>query len=244
MNKKYLKENNLYDAHKHFMRLAEWSNIHSGIMQEDDDDMENDGQGDMGGDPNGGMGEPPMDGTPQDGGQAPMGEDPNAGMDMPPMDGFGNENMGEEDDVIDVDDLTNAQERVNTKVNTVGKNLGKVDDKIQSLIDSLNNIERMINKQNSEIETLKNEFDHRNPLPTERLNLRSLDSYPFNIKPTDYWADKGANSNYSAYGDNDESTTEEYEITNNDVDNFDEREMEKSFIPDEFKQSINKIFGL
>ena len=64
---------------------------------------------------------------------------------------------------------------------------------------------------------MKNEFEKRNPTQTEKLNLRSLDSYPFNIRPTDYWKQKSMEGNYDAYADNDEPTTQEYTITNDDV---------------------------
>ena len=37
MNKKYLKENNLYEAHKQFMRLCEWSYLTHNLEEEGDD---------------------------------------------------------------------------------------------------------------------------------------------------------------------------------------------------------------
>jgi hypothetical protein len=164
---------------------------------------------------------------------------------MPPMDEMP---MGEnEDTVIDVDDITNAQEKMNDKVNVVGQDLGKVDNKIEALLQSLAKMETMIDNNNQEIAKFKAEFEKRNPTQTEKLNLRSLDSYPFNVNPKDYWAQKGGdpNSNYSGFANNAEPTTQEYVITNNDVDDFNEREIDKSFdIEDELKQDINKIFGL
>ena len=150
-------------------------------------------------------------------------------------------------DVSAVEDMTNAQEKMNDKVNVVGKDLGEVNDKIESLMQLLNKMEGMITNNNKEIANFKAEFEKRNPTQTEKLNLRSLDSYPFNVNPKDYWAQKGAdpNSNYSGFANNGKSTTQEYVITNNDVDDFNEREMEKSFeIDDDLKQDINKIFGL
>ena len=220
MDKKLLKEKNLYEAHKQFMRLCEWSYVPTTLEEEGDDDM------------------------PQDGG-APMGNEDPMGGDMPPMDDGA---MGGEDEtVIDVDDITNAQEKMNDKVNVVGQDLGKVDSKIEALLQSLSKMETMINNNNQEIANFKAEFEKRNPTQTEKLNLRSLDSYPFNVNPKDYWAQKGAdpNSNYSGFSNNGEPTTQEYVITNSDVDDFSEREMENSFdIEDELKQDINKIFGL
>jgi hypothetical protein len=188
------------------------------------------------------------------GGDAPMGGDPMGGdapMDanMPPMEDpmGGDAPMGEDETVIDVDDITNAQEKMNDKVNVVGQDLGKVDSKIEALLQTLTKMETMINNNNEEIAKFKAEFEKRNPTQTEKLNLRSLDSYPFNVNPKDYWAQKGAdpNSNYSGFSNNGEPTTQEYVITNNDVDDFSEREMEDSFdIADELRQDINKIFGI
>ena len=290
MDKKYLKEHNLLEAHKQFMRLCEWS--YTPILEDDDEqDQDNGQQPSMGGDAqadgaansNAMGGDAPMNGAsdpnvngdmpPMDGGADPNamngesdpnangdmppmdgGADPNANGDMPPMDGGADPNaMGddmppmEDEEVIDVDDITNAQEKMNTKVNHVGKELGNVDDKIETLLTSLAKMEQMIDSNNQEIAKFKQEFEKRNPTQTERLNLRSLDSYPFNVNPKDYWAEKGVdpNSNYSGYGDNDKSTTDEYIITNNDVDDFDEREISQSFnIADELNQDIKKIFGL
>ena len=274
MDKKFLKEKNLYEAHKQFMRLCEWSYVPTTLEEEGDEEMPQDGAeggAPMGGDPMGGdaeggmpqdggapMGGDPMGGDaeggmPQDGG-APMGEDPMGGaapMDggMPPMEDpmGGGAPMGEDETVIDVDDITNAQEKMNDKVNVVGQDLGKVDSKIEALIQTLTKMETMINNNNDEIAKFKAEFEKRNPTQTEKLNLRSLDSYPFNVNPKDYWAQKGAdpNSNYSGFSNNGEPTTQEYVITNNDVDDFSEREIADSFdIADELRQDINKIFGI
>ena len=281
MDKKFLKEHNLYEAHKQFMRLCEWSYVPQTLEEEGEDDTQQDpnadmGGGDpnMGGDPNampqdpnmGGGQDPNMGGDPNadmGGGDPNMGGDPNAmpqdpnmggdpnampqdpnmGGEMPPMDDMG----GEDETVIDVDDITNAQEKMNSKVNVVGKGLGEVDDKIESLLQSLSKMEAMINNNNQEIAKFKAEFEKRNPTQTEKLNLRSLDSYPFNVNPKDYWAQKSVdpNSNYSGYSNNEEPTTKEYVITNSDVDDFSEREMQDSFdIDDDLKQDINKIFGL
>lgn len=272
MDKKFLKEKNLYEAHKQFMRLCEWSYVPTTLEEEGDEEMPQDGGAEGGAPMDGGMsqdggapmgGDPMGDaegGMPQDGGAeggAPMGEDPMGGAEggapmdggMPPMEDpmGGDAPMGEDETVIDVDDITNAQEKMNDKVNVVGQDLGKVDSKIEALLQTLSKMETMINNNNEEIAKFKAEFEKRNPTQTEKLNLRSLDSYPFNVNPKDYWAQKGAdpNSNYSGFSNNGEPTTQEYVITNNDVDDFSEREIADSFdIADELRQDINKIFGI
>ena len=151
----------------------------------------------------------------------------------------------EDEDVLDIDDLTDAQEKLNDKENAIGKDLGKVDSRIEKLIGAVETLKAMFDKNNQEIEAFKAEFEKRNPTQTERLNLRSLDSYPFVDKPTDYWGRKAETSNYSAYADNDEPTSQEYVITNSDVDDFSEREIADSFsLDDSINQDIKKIFGL
>ena len=269
MNKKLLKEKNLYEAHKQFMRLCEATYLsdleedeESGDEQMSPQDGQDGPQGDMGGDM------PPMDDGGMDQGMPPMddgqGQDmpqDDMGGDMPPMDDGGmgtpmggdmppiGDDMGAENDdtVIDVEDITSAQEKMNDKINIVGKDLGKVNDKIESLLSAISSMESMITSQNAEIEAFKNEFEKRNPTQTEKLNLRSLSSSPFNKQPEDYWRKKNMESNYEIYSDNDEPTNSdrELEITNSDVDNFDEREVADSFsIDDDMKQTIEKIFGM
>ena len=276
MNKKFLKENKLFEAHKQFMKLCEFTYVPTSLEEEDeqqdmmqdpnmgggdmmqgqkgdmgmpqDNQMDNDpmGSGDMMQDPNMNMGnqDPNMDA-----GNMPPMDDTMGGDAMPPMDDpmMGGEDMGEDEEVIDVEELTDAQEKMNSKVNVVGRNLGDVDDKIETLMQSLSKMEQMINNNNAEIAAFKQEFEKRNPTQTEKLNLRSLDSYPFNVNPKEYWEEKGIdpNSNYSGEADNDKSTTQEFVITNSDVDQFDNKTIEDSFnIDDDLQQSIEKIFNL
>ncbi|MBR6516670.1 MAG: hypothetical protein IKT40_07405 [Bacilli bacterium] len=267
MNKDLLKNKKFAQAQQQFMRLCEWSYVPQTLEEEGEDEMNQDyPQDDM--NSNDGTNEPMGNEMPQNNGadnMTPMNNDPTMGdnmqdmpmddtmtNDMPPMDNapmmdeIPTDNETEDEEVIDVEELTDAQEKMNDKVNVVGQDLGDVSSKIESLLGILGNMEKMINNNNQEIEKFKAEFEKRNPTQTEKLNLRSLDSYPFNINPKDYWAEKGTdpNSNYSGESDNQKSTTQEYKITNNDVDDFNEREIENSFnIDDDFQQDLKKIFG-
>ena len=289
-NIKYLKENNLLEAHKHFMRLSE-AYIPTVLPEEEIEEAGEDMQDPnaMGGDPNAMGGMPADGGMPQDpnamggadpmgggdpnamGGQDPMagGADPNA-MGEDPMDSGADQNaqdpmadsmggdmgadpmedpMGEEPaddgDTIDIDGLTKAEDKLNVKQNHIGRDLSKVDNRISTLIDTINNLLTKVDSNNSEIESLKAEFEKRNPTQTEKLNLRSLDSYPFNVKPNEYWADKAKQGGYEAYADNDEPTTKEYVITNDDVDNPSDDIANTFFkIDDDDIQTLEKMFNI
>lgn len=174
-----------------------------------------------------------------------MGADPSA-MGVDPSAMGGDESEGQDDgDTIDIDGLTRAQDKLNVKQNHVGMDLSKVDTKIKTLIDTIQNLQDKLDANNSEIESLKSEFEKRNPTQTEKLNLRSLDSYPFNVKPNEYWEKKARQGGYDTYSDNDEPTSKEYVITNNDVDNP-TRDVADTFfkIDDDDIQTMDKLFKL
>ena len=214
--------------------------------------------GDMPQDPNAIGGDTSMIGTDP----SEMGTDPSMGGDMPqdpnaiggdtsmigtdPSEIGGDESEGQDDgDTIDIDGLTRAQDKLNVKQNHVGRDLSKVDTKIKTLIDTIQNLQNKLDANNSEIESLKSEFEKRNPTQTEKLNLRSLDSYPFNVKPNEYWEKKARQGGYDTYSDNDEPTSNEYVITNNDVDNP-TRDVADTFfkIDDDDIQTLDKLFKL
>jgi hypothetical protein len=283
-NIKYLKENNLLEAHKHFMRLSE-AYIPTVLPEEEIEEAGEDMQDPnaMGGDPNAMGGMPADGGMPQDpnamgggdpnamGGQDPMaggadpnamGEDPMAGgadpnaqdpmtdpmggdMGADPMEDPMGEEPADDGETIDIDGLTQAEDKLNVKQNRIGRDLSKVDNRITTLIDTINNLLTKVDSNNSEIESLKAEFEKRNPTQTEKLNLRSLDSYPFNVKPNEYWAEKAKEGGYEAYADNDEPTTKEYVITNDDVDNPSDDIANTFFkIDDDDIQTLEKMFNI
>lgn len=283
-NIKYLKKNNLLEAHKHFMRLSEAyipTVLPEEEIEEAGEDMQDPnamgedpnamggmlGDGGMpqdpnamgGGDPNAMGGQDPMAGgaDPNAMGRDPMagGEDPNAqdpmadpmGSDMgaDPMEDPMGEEQADDGETIDIDGLTQAEDKLNVKQNRIGRDLSKVDNRITALIDTINNLLTKVDSNNSEIESLKAEFEKRNPTQTEKLNLRSLDSYPFNVKPNEYWAEKAKEGGYEAYSDNEEPTTKEYVITNDDVDNPSDDIANTFFkIEDDDIQTLEKMFNI
>lgn len=263
-NIKFLKENHLYEAHKQFMRMAEGfgysvpieeageeedpQNVNAdasmgGNNQEPQMDGADNGLN-MGGEPNDNMADPNEPNMPNDNNPMPM-DNTQPPMDEVPLDDSDSEDDKESDEeVIDVDDVVKAQEKTNDKVNDVGRDLGTVDKRIEKLLGALENMQSVIDKNNAEIADLKNEFEKRNPTQTERLNLRTLDSYPFSVRPDSYWKEKAANSNYEAYSNNEEPTTKEYKITNDDVRNVSDDIANTFDIPEDSIQDFKKIFDL
>ena len=276
-NIKYLKKNNLFEAHQHFLKLSEAyvPSFPEEDMNEADDEQGMEDQAQLGGDAQqaqdmgdpsmgmddsqgqmgGGMmpqdGGDAMQGAPQDGMGDPM-QDQGVDSSLPPSqeepmdtDSMGDDGEKDDGDTIDINGLTKAQDKLNIKQNHVGRDLSKVDTKIKDLIDTIQSLRDRLDANNSEIESLKSEFEKRNPTQTEKLNLRSLDSYPFNVKPSDYWAEKAKQGGYEAYGDNDEPTSKEYVITNDDVDNPSSDVADTFFkIDDDDIQTLDKLFKL
>ena len=63
----------------------------------------------------------------------------------------------------------------------------------------------------SKIDTLEKEIVKRNPTPIEKLEMRSMSSFPYNIKLTDYWKD------VEGYEASEENKPKEYILTKDDV---------------------------
>ena len=117
-----------------------------------------------------------------------------------------------EDEVeVDVTSLVDGAKEAKIaaiKAMKVSKNTG------EELMGKLSDLEARLAKMDSvanKIENLEKEIVKRNPTPVEKLEMRSLDSYPYNIKLSDYWADKKG-----AYDVTDKE--KEYVLTNDDID--------------------------
>ena len=239
MDKKFLKENNLMESYKRYRQILEYTTA-GGSYSIDEDDIE---EPEMGADPAmGGGADPSMGGAPTDpamgGGADPSmggaptdpamggGADPSMGGGVqglnPQVDSQMDGGLGatqetdpnaEEEEVIDVDDLTHSQEETEKKVDALS-------DKFERLMGMLDSFESQIDSSNERMESLRAEIEKRNPTPVKKMSLRAKNSYPFNISPDEYWADKQATSNYSPDDDNNGVDDPQYQITKSDIDNF------------------------
>lgn len=185
-----------------------------GEMQPQGTEMPQNGNIGMQGD----MQQPPMDGgmSMDNGMQGDMGQQPMDDMGMSPADDdIETEEMEPDDEVIDVDELTQSQEATEYKIDGVDDRLSKIFAVVKDFSDKLD-------KQEQSIMNLKDEFEKRNPTQTEKFNIRSQAGGPFNQTPTEYW-DKVSqeNPNYEIMRDNDVSPSDEqkeFEIRKSDVD--------------------------
>lgn len=192
----------------------------------------------MGGDPN-------MDSNANGG--ADMGTDMSGAMDTqnnmgeedPNMEDFDEpqteddvetEEMEADDEVIDVDELTQSQEATEYKIDGVDDRLAKIYALAQKFADQLEKNEESIN-------ALKTEFEKRNPTEEERLNIRSQSSYPYSETPKGYWAEKmKENPHYNVMYDNEVAPSEEekkFEIKKSDIDGLNMKEIADSLDVDQ-----------
>lgn len=153
------------------------------------------------------------------------------------------EPMQDDDEVIDVDELTQSQEETEEKVEDIHISMEKGFDKLLHVVSKL---DKMIDASTANMEQIKQEIEKRNPTPIEKLNMRAAnDSYPFNVSPSDYWKQKEASSNYRIGGDDENGDAEQYTITQGDIDNItDFRAISNDLNDSEFNQNLLNIFGL
>lgn len=106
---------------------------------------------------------------------------------------------------------------------------------LQSLTDKLANLESSLSKMDT-IASKISKLEQDVKTPEEKLELRSLDSYPFNMKLTDYWEEKAAtDKNYriSSGMDVADGEEKEYVINPEDVEDYNEADVENSFNPED-----------
>lgn len=257
MDKKYLKEHNLLESQQKFKQLCEYTFISTPLAEDDDDDMDANQNSQQA---NQQM--PPMNnGASQQGNQdqdMPQGDEmtddlmtgsetPNGELGDTLPDDIGSEDddteivdmEGDDEEVIDVDDLTNSQEETEHKVEDANMKIQQVMDKIDSFLVAL--------KANDEkITDLTHEFQKRVPTETEKLNLRSQASYPYSIKPKDYWDDKATSSNYDVMYDNDvapDKEEREYTIRQSDINGGNAKSIADTFDAKD-DMNLEKIFGI
>lgn len=116
---------------------------------------------------------------------------------------------------LDITDLVTKQNEISDKQ----------DEYMDSMFDKLNDLEGKLS-QMDQIFTKINDIEakvekYREKSPEEKLQLRSLDSYPYNQKLTDFFDDKSEEM--------EKTGKNEYVLTSDEVENFSDADIKKSF---------------
>jgi len=131
---------------------------------------------------------------------------------------------GEETVEVDVTDIVDKAEETRSEIEGITSKMEELMGNLEDLSTKVTGMDQVIDK----IDNLEKEIEKRNPTPVERLEMRSMDSFPYSIKLTDFWSDKeGYNTG------EEEAPQEDYTLTQKDVDDYSEAEIKDSFDYDE-----------
>ena len=135
--------------------------------------------------------------------------------------GFGDEETPEEeldieepasDEVeLDVTELVKGSEEAKASADSANEKIDQLMGMVGNLEGQLQSMEAISDK----IESLEGELEKRAPTPEEKIEMRSLDSYPYNLKLTDFWGDQ--EGKYDVLNKDDEEEPKEYVLTKDDV---------------------------
>ena len=140
--------------------------------------------------------------------------------DLPPADGMDTEE-------IDITDLVNMTKNIKNDLENNKTDNASVIGKMDDVFTKLGDLEQKLAQMDAvmaKIDELGAKVEASKPKTgVEKLEMRSLDSYPFNEKPQEFFANK--QSEMRASGKN------EYILTKSDVENYSQDEIEKTFNP-------------
>ena len=130
---------------------------------------------------------------------------------------------------IDITDLVNMTKNIKNQLDQSKDSSGDVIQKMDGVFSKLTDLEQKLAQMDSvmaKIDELGSRIEQVKPkTPQEKLEMRSLDSYPFNQHPQDFFSQKQDEMRQS--GKN------EYVLTKDDVENYGKEQIMKSFNPDQ-----------
>lgn len=139
-----------------------------------------------------------------------------------------NDPMGDEVE-IDVTELVKKTEEANQNAMLSTQKMEELMGQFNMLSDKLNKLDQLDIK----IDDLEKEVVERSPTEVEKLEMRSLDSFPYNLKLTDFWSEKEATGDIQATDtpiEDADDKPEEFELTQDDVDSdYNRQFIKKSF---------------
>jgi hypothetical protein len=127
----------------------------------------------------------------------------------------GDEEKSEDKKELDVTELVNSQKNVEEKQEEYFQQLFSHLENLESKLGEMDNIVNQLNSLEAKVEK------YRQKSPEEKLELRTLDSGPFNQKLSQYFEDK--EEDFEKLG------RDEYILTKDDVEDFSPKEIQKTF---------------
>jgi len=125
------------------------------------------------------------------------------------------EDMGGDTEELDITDLVTKQNQISDKQDEYMESMFEKLADLESKLSQMDQIFSKINDIEAKVEK------YRQKSPEEKLQLRSLDSYPYNQKLTDFFMDK--ETEMEKTGKN------EYVLTSDEVENYSPSDIKKSF---------------
>ena len=133
----------------------------------------------------------------------------------PDVEKVGDEEKDDKTKEVEVTDLVKSQKNVEEKQEEYFQQLFSHLENLESKLGEMDNIVNQLNSLEAKVEK------YRNKSPEEKLQLRTLDSGPFNQKLSQYFEDK--EEDFEKLG------RDEYILTKDDVTDFSPKEMQKTF---------------
>lgn len=231
-------DNLIAESAKRMMQLTEYSFI----VNEDDEDTDIDVDADVDVDaeaPEGGE-EAPADDVDLGGEVEDIEADLGIEDEPAPEDEFGGEEMpmdepmpeepAEDEVELDVTDLVNSTEEAKLTADETNANVAKLINQfnmLQGQLSKMDHLSKNIEALGSKVTDLEHDIERRNPTPEEQIEMRSLDSYPYNLKLSDYWLDN--EDKLSIPSEKIDGKEKEYVLTKDDTKNFSPNEIRDSF---------------
>lgn len=136
---------------------------------------------------------------------------------------------------IDITDLVNMTKNIKKEIDDNKQDHGAVLGQMDSIFTKLDDLESKLTQMDSvisKIDQLSSKIEEIKPkTPEEKLQMRSLDSYPFNQNPQQFFANK--------QGEMRSTGKNEYVLTKDEIENYSNDTIRDTFNPqeeeDEFK---------
>ena len=153
-------------------------------------------------------------------------------MGTPPMDEAG---MGGDTEEMDITDLVNMTKNIKNDLENNKQDNSAVINKMDDVFTKLGDLESKLAQMDqvmAKIDQLGATVEANKPKSeVEKLEMRSLDSYPFNEKPQEFFAHK--------QGEMRASGKNEYVLTKDDVENYAPDALKTSFNPEQQKDEYS-----